>query len=105
MTKPNPMGLNLTYVLVDPTADNPDDYPPQPVLVRLKGNKTMTKLVPVLPLTPNFDKCTGCVAVCNDYEDPRINCYELPDCTGAIFVRANPTNLVRYVEWRLENDK
>lgn len=103
----NPMGLNLTYVRVDPTTDNPDDYPPQPVLVRLKGNKTMTKLVPVLPLTPVFNKCAGCVAEDNEYEDesPRINCYELPDCTNTIFVRANPTNLVRYVEWRLENDK
>jgi hypothetical protein len=29
----------------------------------------------------------------------------LPDCDNAIYVHANPTNLLRHIEWRLENDK
>jgi hypothetical protein len=29
----------------------------------------------------------------------------LPECDGAIYVRANPTNLLRHLMWRLENDR
>jgi hypothetical protein len=74
------------------------------VLAQLKGNKTLTKLVPVIPLT-EIDKCIGCVAENNLDIDSRIDCFSLPQCDGAIYVHANPTNLLRHIEWRLENDK
>lgn len=100
----NPTGLKLNYLRVDVTIDNPDDYPPQPVRVQLKGNKTMTKLVPVTPFTEH-DKCIGCIAEDNADVHPRADCFQLPKCDGTIYVHANPTNLVRHIAWRLENDK
>lgn len=104
--KSNPTGLNLKlkYPHIDPTTDNPDDYPPQPVRVLLKGNKTMTKLVPVTPFTEH-DKCIGCIAEENLEVHPRTDCFQLPQCDGAIYVHANKTNLIRHMIWRLENDQ
>lgn len=106
---PNPTGLNLKlkYLRIDPTVDNPDHLPAQPALVHLKGNKTKTKVVPVLPMFEH-DKCIGCLAEDNyalDGKKPRIDCFQLPQCDGTIYVRANPTNLLRHIEWRLEYDK
>jgi hypothetical protein len=82
-----------------------DTYKPQPVLARLEGNKTLTKLVPVLPIT-EMDKCIGCVAE-NTFGKPnaRIDCFQLPQCDGAIYVRATPTTLLHHIKWRLENDQ
>lgn len=104
----NPTGLNikLDYLQLEPTTFDPDKYPPQPVRAVLDGNKTPTKLVPVLPLTEH-DKCIGCIAYNNSDLGVlgRIDCYRLPDCPETIFVRANPANLLRHIEWRLENDK
>ena len=38
-------------------------------------------------------------------EDARIDCFDLPKCDDTIYVRVNQTNLLRHLEWRLENDK
>ena len=81
-----------------------DTYKPQPVLALLEGNKTLTKLVPVNPLT-ELDKCIGCIAENNERNDQRVDCFQLPQCDGVIYVHANPTNLLRHIEWRLENDQ
>lgn len=101
-TKPNPTGLKLRYLREGP--DLISELPAQPVLVKLKGNKTESKLVPVSPLT-EYDKCIGCVAEENADIDPRTGCFTLPDCDKAIYVHANKTNLLRHMIWRLENDK
>jgi hypothetical protein len=97
--------LKLTYLRVERSIDNPEDLPAQPVQVTLKGNKTMSKLVPISPFV-TYDKCIGCIAENNDdRNNQRVECYMLPDCDNAIYVHANPTNLLRHIEWRLENDK
>lgn len=100
----NPTGLKLTYGCIDPVTEDPNKYKPQPVQVKLKGNKTMTKLVPVTPLVEH-DKCIGCIAESNFNVHPRIDCFQLPACDNTIYVRASPNNLVRHIAWRLENDK
>lgn len=99
---PNPTGLKLKYVREGP--DLISELPPQPVKVVLKGNKTMTKLMPVSPLTEH-DKCIGCIAEEKADVHPRTDCFNLPKCDGAIYVHANKTNLLRHIAWRLENDK
>jgi hypothetical protein len=96
--------LKLTYLRVERSIDNPEDLTAQPVQVKLKGNKTLTKLVPINKLTEH-DPCIGCIANNDDRNNQRVDCYQLPDCDYAIYVRANPTNLLRHIEWRLENDK
>ena len=96
--------LKLNYLRVDTSMDNPEDLPAQPVQVTLKGNKTLTKLVPITPFVEH-DKCIGCIAENNERNDQRVSCFELPDCDYAIYVHANPTNLLRHIKWRLENDK
>lgn len=104
----NPTGLKLRYVNLVPHREEANMFDTQPVLVKLTGNKTLTKLVPVLPLNNciGFYKCVGCIAENAFVEpDPRIDCFGLPQCDGAIFVRATPTNLLRHIVWRLENDK
>lgn len=105
--KPNPMGLNLklNYLRVDPDDKNIDGLPSQPVLVKLKGNKTLTKLVPVKPLTPELDKCFGCIAENTHLNNERVDCFDLPQCDNTIYVRANSTTLLSHMIWRLENDK
>jgi hypothetical protein len=104
----NPTGLKLKLKYLPPAhklePHEIDTFPPQPVMALLKGNKTLTKLVPVIPLT-EIDKCIGCVAENNLDIDSRVDCFKLPQCDGAIYVRANPTTLLRHIEWRLENDK
>lgn len=101
----NPVGLKLNYLDLTPHREEADMFDTQPVLVKLVGNKTLTKLVPVLPLT-EIDKCIGCIAE-NTFgqPNPRIDCFDLPKCDGAIFVRATPTTLLRHIAWRLEKDK
>ena len=97
--------LKLNYLRpVDQTIETMDDYEPQPVLALLEGNKTLTKLVPVNPLTEH-DPCIGCIAHNDERNKQRVDCYMLPNCDNAIYVHANPTNLLRHIEWRLENDK
>jgi hypothetical protein len=96
--------LKLKYLSVENSIDDPGSVPAQPVLALLKGNKTLTKLVPIKQLV-DFDKCIGCIAHNDDRNNQRIDCFMLPDCEGAIYVRANPTNLLRHIEWRLENDQ
>jgi hypothetical protein len=97
--------LKLNYLRIDTSINNPEDLPAQPVQVTLKGNKTMSKLVPIEKLV-KYDPCIGCIAE-NNYDQPnqRVECYQLPDCNSAIYVHANPTNLLRHIEWRLENDQ
>jgi hypothetical protein len=105
MTNPRGLKLKLKYLRpVDQTIETMDDYEPQPVLAQLKGNKTLTKLVPITPFVEH-DKCIGCIAENNERNDQRVSCFEVPKCDGAIYVRANPTNLLRHIEWRLENDQ
>jgi hypothetical protein len=96
--------LKLKYLRVERSINYPEDLPAQPVQVKLKGNKTMSKLVPINKLTEH-DPCIGCIAHNDDMNDQRVDCYQLPDCNSAIYVRVNPTNLLRHIEWRLENDK
>jgi hypothetical protein len=104
MTNPMGLKLKLTYLRVERSIDNPEDLPAQPVRVTLKGNKTPTKLVPITPFAVH-DKCVGCVGYYEERNDQRVDCYQLPDCGNAIYVHANPANLLRHIEWRLENDK
>lgn len=104
MTNPMGLKLKLTYLRVERFIDNPEDLTAQPVQVTLKGNKTMSKLVPVNPLT-ELDKCIGCIAHNDDRNNQRVDCYMLPNCDNTIYVHANPTNLLRHIEWRLENDQ
>ena len=100
----NPTGLKLKLKYLREGPDLISELPPQPVLVKLKGNKTESKLVPISPLT-EYDKCIGCVAEENMDRHPRTDCFNLPKCDNAIYVHANPTNLLRHMIWRLENDK
>jgi hypothetical protein len=104
MTNPMGLKLKLNYLRVERSTDNPEDLPAQPVEVTLKGNKTMSKLVPIKKLTEH-DPCIGCIAENNERNNQRVDCYMLPNCDYAIYVHANPTNLLRHIEWRLENDK
>lgn len=101
----NPTGLKLNYLDLTPHRGEADMFDTHPVLVKLTGNKTLTKLVPVLP-SAGHDKCIGCIAE-NTFgqPDPRIDCFDLPKCDGSIFVRATTTTMVRHIAWRLENDK
>jgi hypothetical protein len=104
----NPTGLKLKLKYLPPAhkmePNEIDNYDPQPVMALLKGNKTLTKLVPIIPLTEH-DKCIGCIAESNfAVANPLTDCYKLPKCDNAIYVRANPTNLLRHLMWRLEND-
>ena len=101
---PNPTGLNLKLKYLREGPDLISELPAQPVRVVLKGNKTESKLVPVPPYTEH-DKCIGCLAEENHGIHPRVECFDLPDCDNAIYVHANPTNLLRHMIWRLENDK
>jgi hypothetical protein len=104
MEKPK-LSIKLKYLCVEKSIDDPADVPAQPVQVKLKGNKTMSKLVPIKQLV-DFDKCIGCVAHTEgDRSDKRIDCFMLPDCEGVVYVHANQTNLLRHIEWRLENDQ
>ena len=96
--------LKLTYLRVEKSMDDPAGLPAQPVQVTLKGNKTMSKLVPIEKLTEH-DPCIGCIAHNDEMNNQRVECHQLPDCDYAIYVRANPTNLLRHIEWRLENDQ
>jgi hypothetical protein len=98
--KPKLVYLPPAYTM---SAGTMDEYPAQPVLAKLKGNKTLTKLVPIDPLVPEVDKCIGCIAENTDVNDQRVDCFDLPQCDRAIYVRANPTNLLRHAIWRLEN--
>jgi len=98
------MGLKLNYLRIEKSMDDPGSVPAQPVQVTLKGNKTMSKLVPINKLV-KYDPCIGCIAENNERNDQRVDCYQLPDCNSAIYVHANPINLLRHIEWRLENDK
>jgi hypothetical protein len=102
----NPMGLKLKlkYLRVENSIDDPGRVPAQPVLALLKDNKTPSKLVPIKQLV-DFDKCIGCIAHMDDFNNKRVDCFMLPDCEGVVYVHANPTNLLRHIEWRLENDK
>lgn len=100
----NPTGLKLKLKYLREGPDLFSDLPAQPVLVKLSGNKTLTKLVPVLQLS-EYDKCIGCVAEDNMGVEARVGCFELPNCDNTIYVRANNTNLLRHMIWRLENDK
>lgn len=107
------MGLRLTYLDLMGVVDV-DYLPPQPVRVQGKGNTRPTRLVPVHKDYNQVEPCAGCVA-CNAMIDrafrdnPRptrtYDCFALPDCDGAIFVRATPENKLRYIQWRLEHDK
>jgi hypothetical protein len=104
MDKPK-LNLRLKYLKQEPNDTTMDAYPAQPVVVKLKGNKTLTKLVPILSIT-EMDKCIGCVAENTfDKPNPRIDCFDLPKCDGAIYVRATPTTLLHHIKWRLENDQ
>jgi hypothetical protein len=103
----NPVGLKLRLEYLPPAQKLGDDIanePTQPVMALLKGNETLTKLVPISPLTEH-DKCIGCVAENDEKNNQRVNCHQLPKCDNAIYVRANPTNLLRHLMWRLENDR
>ena len=105
MTNPVGLKLKLKYLpAADTTNDKQAGKPAQPVLAMLEGNKTLTKLVPISPLTEH-DKCIGCVAENDEKNNQRVNCHQLPKCDNAIYVRANPTNLLRHLMWRLENDR
>ena len=102
------MGLKLKLKYLPPAhklePHEIDNYPPQPVLALLKGNKTLTKLVPIKPFVTH-DKCIGCIAHNDEMNNQRVDCYQLPDCNSTIYVHANPINLMRHIEWRLENDQ
>ena len=101
------LNVQLKYLNLENCPDEPDNYPAQPVLVKLKGNKTKTKLIPINPLT-EYDKCMGCIAEAYTEGSDRARyteCFQLPKCEGAIYVRATPTTILRHIEWRLENDK
>lgn len=103
----NPVGLKLKLKYLPPAQKLGDDIanePTQPVMALLKDNKTLTKLVPISPFV-HHDKCIGCIAHNDELNDQRVDCYQLPECDNAIYVRANPTNLLRHIEWRLENDR
>ena len=104
MTNPMGLKLKLNYLRIERSIYDPDSLPAQPVQVTLKGNKTLTKLVPVNPLT-EINKCIGCIAHNDEMNNQRVDCYQLPDCNSTIYVRASPINLMRHIEWRLENDK
>ena len=104
MTNPMGLKLKLNYLRVDKCMDDPGSVPAQPVQVTLKGNKTMSKLVPINKLVEH-DPCIGCIAENDEKNNQRVDCYQLPDCDYAIYVRASPINLMRHIEWRLENDK
>lgn len=105
MTNPTGLKIKLKYLRLDVDDEYNDHLPAQPVEVLLRGNKTMTKLVPVPPLL-EYDRCIGCIAEDNHgLRSPRIDCFELPNCDNTMYVRANPTNLLRHIAWRLENDK
>ncbi len=104
MTNPTGLKIKLKYLRVETSMDDPGSVPAQPVQVTLKGNKTMSKLVPVKKLAIH-DPCIGCIAENNERNNQRTDCFMLPDCDHAIYVHENPTNLLRHIEWRLENDK
>lgn len=108
------MGLKLTYAKFDAMLENISDKPPQPVLVQGKGNKRPTRVVPIARENDAEDSCTGCIAhgtqLSREFGDSAhfnttYDCYDLPDCGKARYVRATPENKLRYIEWRLENDK
>lgn len=101
----NPVGLNITLRYEPMTERSNDHLPAQPVRVTLKGNTRMTKLIPISPMLIG-NTCIGCVA--DDTRGPGtslVDCFKLPKCDGAIYVRVNQENLMRHIEWRLENDK
>ena len=82
-----------------------DDLPPQPVLVLGKGNKRPTRVVPITKLADaDADTCVGCVAYVSRRRR-EYDCYSLPDCARAIFVRATPENKIKHIAWRLEQDR
>jgi hypothetical protein len=99
------INIKLTYLKQEPNDTTMGTYPPQPVMAKLKGNKTMTKLVPINPLMPEWGKCVGCIAETTVAANARVDCFDLPKCDGAIYVRATPMNLLSHIKWRLENDQ
>lgn len=98
--------------------ENADILPPQPALVYGKGNKRPTRVVPIHKDYNAPEPCAGCVAMGDMIERAyaydsssgsssltAYDCYSLPDCDNAIFVRATPENKIKHIAWRLENDR
>ena len=104
--------IRLNYF--DTRLDDTSGIDPQPVLALGKGNTQPTRIVPIAKLSDD-DRCAGCIAYGDMLQreygggDTNFNttysCYALPDCSDAIYVRATPENKLKYIAWRLENDK
>lgn len=109
--------IRLTYRDMRGVEDA-DQLPPQPALVQGAGHKRPTRVVPIHKDHKQLEPCTGCIALsaminrAYDYSagdtkqryEP-YDCYDLPDCDRAIFVRATPENKIKHIAWRLENDR
>lgn len=100
------MGLRLTYLPVTEVDQEIDETPAQPVALHTTHHKRPQRLVPVRKPHPEIDYCCGCVAWTQEgCRTAPVDCMDLPDCTTCVYVRATPENKLRYIEWRLENDK
>lgn len=110
------MGVRLTYRDMRGDEDA-DQQPPQPALVQGKGNTRPTRVVPIHKDYNALEPCDGCIAMADMLErsfgcagdkprrDTAYDCFSLPDCDNAIFVRATPENKLKHIAWRLEHDK
>lgn len=87
--------IRLNYL---PANEADDSMPAQPcILATLDG-----KGIRVVPITPNQrQSCDGCVVAIVSVAG---SCGDIPNCDNAIYVRATPTNKLKYVEWLLDQN-